>query len=465
MPGQFVLEGGQAELADPDEEADNSQQLFENAVVPLKFVHNVFFAIDGTAQVWCELELANEWDEPIEITEIDFGFNNVGGDSGEITNIREAVLATGDVSDEEDTTPLMLEGTGNDESKEWTKMYDEYQSVENDNQTVTEREYANHPDTLESDSHRFHYNLNAREERHDVYTVPVTCKVGNNDDTETSEGCTVYDIKPLANRDRDDQGPPTVLDKEEMNPLGDEQDSGVTRFDTISVWLYWEEPDLTEAKDEISYHFRYAVDCQIEDRQFTHAYTHYILPESSYIMGKAMLMESLSTEPVQEFHPAQEQWMFEVWQDEYEVEVMNDARMTRSKEKNTDHVFNSGRIGFPGLRARNTALQFGLVVLSGVMVQQFITTLGTIDFSAVIGQVTQSPYLSATLLLLLNNPVTVAQLVVFGVFPFASIAVLFSAHGPPPYARGENIIRYERRLEWVADRLGGVRDALLGGSH
>lgn len=383
MPGQFVFEGGRASVVGKN--TDNPVEIFENHVDPIKFVHNVFIDIDGSAEVWCELELGNHHDKPIRIDEVHIGFNNIGHGNRDVKNIRPATTSHTDLG--VDRSPLLTESTPGGSQEKWHEMYDGYQLLDDDNP------YFNHKfKDPEGNDRIFDYRLGPGKPHQHIFSVPVTFDVQTRlDDGDTTHPYILTDIRKLNNRGVSGTDSPVILPDGELNEefnspsrfdhSDQESINEPARRDTVSLWIYWEENDLCEPKDDISYHFRYAVDCDIPKQIFTRAYPHYILPDKSVLMGQSMLMESLSEHKIEEFHPPEEQWMFKEWEEKYNVRNMSSARMTRSKIKQQDHIFNSGRIGFPSLRARHTALQFVLVILSGWAVQSTFSKVNVTDLT------------------------------------------------------------------------------------
>lgn len=387
-----MLEGGRASIVGND--ANNRIENFENHIDPLKFVHNVFIDIDGSAEVWCELELGNHHDEPIRVDEVHIGFNNIGHGNRDVNVIQPATTSYSDLDSE--VSPLLMESTQGGPEEKWHEMYDEYRLLDDDSPY-----FAHNHKTSQGNDRVFDYRLGPGRPHQHIYSVPVTFDVDPRaDGSNTTHSYILGNIRKLNQRNQSGVDSPVILPDSELDDQFNspsrfdysEQESidEPTRRDTISLWLYWEEDDLCVPKDDISYHFRYAVDCDIQKKIFTRAYPHYILPDKSVLMGQPMLMESLSEEMIEEFHPPEERWMFKEWEEKYNVRDMSSARMTRSKIKQKDHIFNSGRIGFPSLRARHTALQFVLVILSGWAVQSTfssISIMGILNQTASLGDV------------------------------------------------------------------------------
>lgn len=416
MPGQFVLEGGRVSVV--GEDTENQLVAFQQHVDPLKFVNNVFINIDGTAEVWCELELGNQHDKPIRINEVHIGFNNIGHGDGDISNIGSATTSYTDF--DEDESPLLMESTPGGSQEKWQEMYEGYNLLEDDSPYFDPQAKDCH-----GNDRIFEYRLGPGSPHQHVYTIPVEFKVKHRRAGEnTTHPYIIKKIRKLSDRDTPSAESPVILPDEELeegfdsrsrfdHPDSDEKKfEEATRRDSISLWIYWEEDDLCVPKDDISYHFRYAVDCDIQEKLFSRAYPHYILPDDSVLMGKSMLMESLSEDKIEEFHPPEERWMFKHWEEEYNVENMSSARMTRSKVKGKDHVFNSGRIGFPALRARHTALQFVLVILSGWAIESAFNSLSWSK--------------------LITSPIPSNEAWPLVILPISGY-LLLKGYGPPPY--------------------------------
>lgn len=414
MPGQFVLEGGRASVVGSS--ASNSREIFQDHVDPIKFVHNIFIDIDGSAEVWCELELGNHHDEPIRIDELHIGFNNIGHDGSDVDEIDSATTSYSEAGLEE--VPLLMESVQDGDREKWHEMYDELRILCDDSPYFN-NDYKN----PQGNDRIFDYRLGPSSPHQHIYSVPVTFEVDPRmDGGDTTHPYIINKIRKLNQKDQPSVDSPILLPDETLDEQFSsesrfnhpEQDSinSPTRRDTISLWIYWEENSFCVPKDDISYHFRYAVDCDIQKKIFTRAYLHYILPDESVLMGRPMLMESLSEDVVGEFHPPEERWMFKEWEEEYNVRNMSSARMTRSKANNQDHIFNSGRIGFPSLRARHTALQFILVIVSGWAVQ---STFSSISVSELIAQ-----------------PIPVGDAWPLLILPVSSY-LLLKGYGPPPF--------------------------------
>lgn len=353
MPGHFTLHevGGKVLKGDEWKDIEDIRTIdddtsFADLVDPVKIVYGVFFDGKGNGDVWVEFTLGHSdtIDEPIRIDSFYLGSNNDDIDI-EIAETRYARNEDPDpyIWDEADSVEEagidlsdMASITG--EFGQWRTMYEEHTEFDDNNRIFAcnlgdERVLCT---PVRYDSPR---KIDASDDPDlaSLWVIRNFRKLTQDQGTQTQDGVVLY---PSEDIERKISSPSNVLDQ-----------------DTITFWLKWKDTNLTIPNDDISFHFRFAFHSDIGD--IKHSYPYYVLPP------QASLMESLSEHPVDEFYPKKTHWMFLEWVKRYNVDRAGTGRMTRSKIKETDYVYNSGVFGFSTRSPKNMALRFIYAVLGG----------------------------------------------------------------------------------------------------
>lgn len=340
MPGEFVLAGVGGEVFEDGEWVEPACD-FSRYVEVVKVTSVVFLSDDGDAEMWPDLVVGNAHTKPIRINSLELGFKSEDIAPEEATS-RSAPSPS---SDETAQGSIWAE-----RSEDWQSMYEGHTDIEGGHPV-----YDGEIKRGDGRDNAFLYHLGEGDKHQAVVTTPMqfeSKKVSANDE-DPDHVWRLQDFQTLGGRES-----PTLLSKSECERRLESVPEGEA-VDTISLRVFWSDDRLTDITDDISFHFRFAINSKIGAIQ--HCYAYYVLPNQS------LLFESTSSNRVAEFYPEDTHWTFEEWNERYGVERAGTGQMSRSKVKGESYIFNSGTYGFPGQRPWNMTLRFVYVVLAGLI--------------------------------------------------------------------------------------------------
>lgn len=359
MPGHFTLHAVEGEVLEGNEwkspdEASVSEGDFSDLIEAVKVVYGVFFDSRGNGDVWLEIVLGHNGSiqNPIRIDSFYLGSNNEGIDpklAG--TDFPRNASQENYLWDEaESLANVAVQTPSSDELMgrpgAWKSMYEQYDEIDGEK---LNRIFA----------------CNVGNER--ILCTPVRYDspkpMNGTDPVNDSDIASLWKYENFRKLSDDESPvlyPPKNIEKK-VAERGEKVDQ-----DTITFWTKWHDANITIPNDDISFHFRFAYHSDIGE--IKHNYPYYVLPQ------RASLMESLSEDDVDEFYPKQTHWMFLEWSQNYDVDRAGTGRMTRSKVKGEDYVFNSGVFGFSVRSPKNMALRFFYAVLGGGILANIVLT-------------------------------------------------------------------------------------------
>jgi len=359
MPGHFTLHSIDGKVKDEGEWRDfqraqtSDDTSFADLVDPVKIVYGVFFDKKGDGDVWVEFTFghAENTNKPIRIDSFCLGSNNENIDieiakthyqrSGSFSPY---IWDEADVVEEMDSQPpdtMSLK----DRLGEWRSMYEDYTEVDRQDRV---------------------FACNVGDDR--ILCTPVRYDSPSVVELDTDNDSDLASLWQIQNFRKLSGGTPILYPSDKIGEKASEVSDQIEK-DTITFWVKWTDFNLTIPNDDISFHFRFAFHSKIG--KVNHSYPYYVLPPRS------SLMESLSEQPINEFYPKDTHWMFTEWVKSYRIDRAGTGRMTRSKIKDTDYVFNSGIFGFPTRSPKNMALRFFYAVLGGGILANLVLSSPT----------------------------------------------------------------------------------------
>lgn len=359
MPGHFTLHSINGQIKEEGEWRDvehaqtSNATSFADLIDPVKIVYGVFFDKKGDGDVWVEFTFghAGNTNKPIKIDSFCLGSNNDNIDV-EIadTQYQRSGSSFSYLWDEADAVDEMNQrpdGTMSLKNRfgEWRSMYEDYKEVNREDRV---------------------FACNVGDDRILCtpvrYDPPSTVELNTDDDSDLASLWRIQNFRKLS-------GETPILYPTGKIGKKESKICDQIEIDTITFWVKWTDSNLTIPNDDISFHFRFAFHSKIGN--IRHSYPYYVLPPQS------SLMESLSEHSVNEFYPKDTHWMFAEWVRRYSIDRAGTGRMTRSKIKDTDYVFNSGIFGFPARSPKSMALRFFYAVLGGGILANLVLSSPT----------------------------------------------------------------------------------------